>query len=168
MNHARINTAAMRVLLRLIPWLILAVTLSVTWFAWDHERQSTRRALRSQFDFALRETVSRVEQRVMGYEQMLRGVQSLFATTPLNDRRALRDYVETLQLDSNFSGVQVIGVVEWVPEQRKTVHLAAMRAAGFPNYAIDPDGMRDVYAAHRPARTLCRSQSCAARQRHMA
>lgn len=139
------NSATTRRLLRLIPGLILAVTLAVTWFAWDHERQTSRRALRSQFDFALRETVSRVEQRVMGYEQMLRGVQSLFATTPLNNRVALRDYVQTLQLDSNFSGAQAIGVVEWVSAQRKSAHLAAMRAAGFPDYAIDPDGTREVY-----------------------
>jgi len=146
MTPVRIKSAAPRLFLTLIPWLVLAVTLGVSGFAWDHERQTTRQALRSQFDFALRETVSRVEQRVMGYEQMLRGVQSLFATTPLNNRAALRDYVETLQLDANFSGVQAIGVVEWVPAQRKTAHLAAMRAAGFAGYAIDPDGMRSAYA----------------------
>lgn len=146
MTRAPINNATTRVLLNLLPWLILVVTLGVTWFTWDHERQNTRQALRSQFDFALRETVSRVEQRVMGYEQMLRGVQSLFATTPLKDRAALHDYVDTLQLDANFSGIQAIGVVVWVSKQNKTAHLAAMRSAGFPDYAISPDGPRDVYA----------------------
>jgi len=146
MTRARTHSAAPRVPLALIPWFILAVTLGLTWFTWDHERQTTRQALRSQFDFALRETVSRVEQRVMGYEQMLRGVQSLFATTPLRNRAALHTYVETLQLDANFSGIQAIGVVEWVPAQRQPEHLVAMRTAGFPNYAIDPHGLREVYA----------------------
>ena len=146
MTRAPINNAATRVLLTLLPWLILAVTLGVTWFIWDHERQNTRQALRSQFDFALRETVSRVEQRVMGYEQMLRGVQSLFATTPLSNRAALHDYVDALQLDANFSGIQAIGVVAWVSVQDKPAHLATMRSAGFPDYAIDPDGSREVYA----------------------
>jgi diguanylate cyclase (GGDEF)-like protein len=146
MHRARINNAATRLLLTLLPWLILLVTLGVTWFAWDHERQTTRKALRSQFDFALRETVSRVEQRLMGYEQMLRGVQSLFATTPLKNRIALHDYLETLQLDANFSGIKAIGVVEWVSAQRKNGHLAAMRSSGFPDYAIDPDGLRPAYA----------------------
>lgn len=145
MTRARINVA-MRVLLTLLPWLILVVTLGITWFAWDHERKTTRAALRSQFDFALRETVSRVEQRVQGYEQMLRGVQSLFATTQLGNRKAMQDYVDTLQLDANFSGIQAIGIVEWVPAQRRVRHLAAMRAAGFPDYAIEPDGLREVYA----------------------
>lgn len=135
-----------RVLLRQLPWLILLVMLCVTWFTWDHERQSTPRAMRSQFDFALRETVSRIEQRVQGYEQMLHGVQSLFATTPWRNRAAMHDYVETLQLDANFSGVQVIGIVEWVPEKFKIPHLKAMRSAGFPDYTIEPDELRDAYA----------------------
>lgn len=145
MTRAR-TTAVTRVFLTLLPWLILAVALGITWFAWDHERQTTHKALRSQFDFALRETVSRVEQRIQGYEQMLRGVQSLFATTSLKNRVAMHDYVETLQLDANFSGIQAIGVVKWVPAQHKAQHVAEMQAAGFPSYTIAPEGPRDVYA----------------------
>ena len=61
------HNAASSFLLTLIPWLVLAVTLGATSFIWDHERQRTRQALRSQFDFALRDTVSRVEQHVMAY-----------------------------------------------------------------------------------------------------
>ncbi len=145
MTRAR-NHIAMRAFLALLPWLILVVTLGITWFAWDHERQTTRTALSSQFDFALRETVSRVEQRVQGYEQMLRGVQSLFATTHLNNRVAVHNYVDTLQLDANFSGIQAIGIVAWVPAQRRLSHQTSMRAVGFPDYAIAPDGLREVYA----------------------
>jgi diguanylate cyclase (GGDEF)-like protein len=143
-RHAKQARALL--LLRQLPWLILLLMLGVTGFVWDHERQVTGRVLRYQFDSALRETVSRIEQRVQGYEQMLRGVQSLFATTAWPNRAAMHDYVETLQLDANFSGVQVIGLVEWVPQQSKATHLAAMRAAGFADYAIEPDGLREVYA----------------------
>ena len=50
--------------LMLLPWLILASALGVTWLVWEHERQSSQQALRVQFDFALRESVSRVEQRM--------------------------------------------------------------------------------------------------------
>ena len=146
MNSARIHSKTTRLLLALLPWLILVVTIGATWFTWDHERQTNRKALRSQFDFSLRETVSRIEQRVQGYEQMLRGVQSLFATTTWNNRAAMHNYVETLQLDANFSGLQAIGVVDWIPAQGKSGHLAAMRNAGFPDYAIEPAGVRDEYA----------------------
>ncbi len=111
MTLPRFKNVGTGALLTLLPWLILLVTLGVTWLAWDHEHQTTRRALRSQFDFSLREAVSGIEQRVTGYEQMLRGVQALFATTPLDNRAALDAYVTELQLDANFAGVQELGVL---------------------------------------------------------
>jgi diguanylate cyclase (GGDEF)-like protein len=132
--------------LRLLPWLILLAMLGATWFVWDHERQNARKELQSQFNFALRDTVSRIEQRVAGYEQMLRGVQGLLATTGLRNRNAIHNYVETLRLDANFSGIQAIGVVEQVPQSRKAAHVSAIRQLGVADYAIHPDGERENYA----------------------
>ena len=129
----------------LLPWLILLTTLGVTWLLWAHEGQVSRDELRAQFDFALRDSVSRVEQRVAAHEQMLRGVQGLFATTSLTNRRAIREYVETLQLDANFSDIQTIGVVELVPGARKEAHEAAMRRLGFADYTVHPAGERPLY-----------------------
>ena len=129
-----------------LPWLILIVMLGATWFVWDHERQNARKELHTQFEFALRDTVSRIEQRVAAYEQMLRGVQGLLATTGLKNRDAIRDYVETLRLDANFSGIQVIGVIEQVPQSSKAAHVTATRRLGFPDYAIHPEGERETYA----------------------
>ncbi len=129
----------------ILPLLILAVMLCATWLVWDHERQNSRKELRSQFDFLLRETVSRVEQRMAGYEQMLRGVQGLFATTDVMDRDNFRTYIDTLQLDANFSGIQAIGIIEWVPEVRKKAHVAALHRLGHATYAITPAGQRDTY-----------------------
>lgn len=129
-----------------LPLLILVVALGVTWMVWDHEHHAARAELRSRFDFSLRETVSRVEQRLAAHEQMLRGVQGLFAATGAMNRDYFRDYVASLQLDANFSGVQAIGVTEWVPASRKEAHVAAMRRLGFTDYAIEPAGQRDHYA----------------------
>lgn len=145
MHGERSIPTATQTLLALLPGFILVVSLGITWFAWDHERKTTRQSLHSQFDFTLREAVSRIEQRIQGYEQMLRGVQSLFATTTLSDRKAMRDYVESLQLDANFSGIQAIGIVPWVPAERKAQHVAALRDAGFADYSIRPEGERDAY-----------------------
>ncbi len=129
-----------------LPLLILVVALGITWLAWNHEHQVSRVGLRSQFDSSLREAASRIEQRMAAYEQILRGVQGLLATTGMFDRSALRDYVNTIQLDTNYAGIQAIGVVELVPSQRKDGHISAMRRLGFVDYEIHPEGPRDVYA----------------------
>lgn len=130
----------------LLPWLILLAMLGTTWFVWDHERQNARKEMHAQFDFALRDTVSRVEQRVAAYEQMLRGVQGLFATTGIHNRDAIRDYVETLRLDADFSGIQLIGVIEHVPQTAKAEHIGAMRRLGVADYRIHPLAERATYA----------------------
>ena len=131
---------------RLLPLLVLALALGLTWLVWSHERERSRAALRTQFDFAVRETVSRVDQRMAAYEQLLRGVQALFAATGQPDRAALRAYVDTLQLDANFSGIQDIGVVQHLSASARDEHVAAMRQLGLDDYVIYPEGQRDSYA----------------------
>ena len=132
--------------LALLPILILSAALGVTWMVWDHERQTYRNELLSQFNFSLGDTVSRVEQRMAAYEQMLRGVQGLFAAVGDADRDNVHDYVEAINLDANFSGIQAIGVIKWVSATRNDVHVAAMRRLGFADYTIQPKGARADYA----------------------
>ena len=130
----------------LLPLLVLSTSLSVTWALWDHERQAARHELLTQFDFSLGDAVSRIEQRMGTYELLLRGVQSLFSATGTVDRERFHDYVSTLDLDANFSGIQAIGIVTWVPAAQKADHIAAMRQQGLPDYTIQPDGSRENYA----------------------
>lgn len=132
--------------LKLSPWLVLFASLAVTWLAWDHERDTAQEQLRRQFDFALRDTASRIEQRVMTYEQMLRGVQGMFSIVGISEREMLESYVAALQPDANFSGIQAIGIVENVAADRLGEHLGAMRRLGFVDYEIQPDGQREAYA----------------------
>lgn len=130
----------------LLPLVIFVTGLGVTWLAWDHEREASNKELRAQFDFSLREAVSRVEQRISSYEQMLHGVQGLFNATGTFDRTALHDYVNSLNLDANFSGIQAIGAEVWLPGDQKNNHIASMHQLGFTEYAIRPVGERQNYA----------------------
>jgi diguanylate cyclase (GGDEF)-like protein/PAS domain S-box-containing protein len=130
----------------LLPLLVLCAALSVTWTLWDHERQAARSEMLSQFDFSLGDAVSRIEQRMGTYELLLRGVQSLFAANGEIDREQFRDYLDTLNVDANFSGIQAIGIVAWVPAAQAGAHVAEMRRQGLPGYTIQPQGSREDYA----------------------
>ena len=135
-----------RTRLVLFPLLVLAAALSVTWALWNHEREAARHELLTQFDFSLGDVVSRIEQRMGTYELLLRGVQSLFAASGEVDRDAFRAYVNSLNLDANFSGIQAIGIIAWVPQTQKAAHITAMQQRGLPGYAIEPAGPRANYA----------------------
>ncbi|WGS54075.1 EAL domain-containing protein [Paraburkholderia sp. D15] len=130
----------------LLPLLVLSAALSVTWVLWDHEREAARHELLTQFNFTLGDAVSRIEQRMGTYELLLRGVQSLFAAEGELDRGHFRDYVDTLNLDSNFSGIQAIGLVAWVPAASRSDHIDEMHRQGLRDYTILPEGSRDNYA----------------------
>ncbi|QGZ59145.1 bifunctional diguanylate cyclase/phosphodiesterase [Paraburkholderia acidiphila] len=135
-----------RTRLVLLPLLVLCAALGVTWALWNHEREAARHELLTQFDFSLGDVVSRIEQRMGTYELLLRGVQSLFAASGEVDRDAFRAYVNTLNLDANFSGIQAIGIIAWVPQTQKAAHITAMQQRGLPGYSIEPEGARENYA----------------------
>ncbi|MEN3374127.1 CHASE domain-containing protein [Dechloromonas sp. ZS-1] len=129
-----------------LPLAVLVVCLGLTCLSWKHEHQVVDNALRAQFDYALREIVGQIEQRALAYEQTLRGLQGLFASNSLMNRQAVRDYVHTLQLDANFSGIQTIGVIKKVLPHEIAGHIAEMRRLGLAGYQIHPEGDRDFYA----------------------
>lgn len=130
----------------LLPLVILVTGLGVTWTAWDHERDAANKELHTRFASVLRETVSRIEQRIASYEQMLHGVQGLVSATGRIDRNNFRDYVEALNLDANFSGIQAISIEEWIPASELAAHQARMQRQGFDNYRVTPPGERPAYA----------------------
>ncbi len=131
---------------RLLTPLILIASLGITGLSWQHERQNAMRDQQAALDFALRSDASRIAQGMAGYRQMLRGAQGLFAASEDIEPHEFRAYVDALQLDANFSGIDGIGFLPLVPEAERGAHVAAMRKRGFSDYAIRPAGVRERYA----------------------
>ncbi len=97
-----------RSLLSLLPLLVAAVAFGITAWLWGHERQATQRTLKADFDFSVRQTSSRIEQRIASYEQMLRGVQGLFRASDPIDAERFRTYVDALLQGADFAGVHAL------------------------------------------------------------
>jgi len=123
---------------------LLAGALGVTYLAWDHERQTSRKALRAQFDFALHDMVSHLEQGVLGYEEVLNGVQALVATTGQDNLGAVNHYLKGLNLDANYAGLQLIGLVQWNSiSQKATVASAVSDTQGQSDLVLGQDVWAD-------------------------
>lgn len=129
-----------------LPWFVLAVSLAVTYQLWKHEQQQTLQQLQAKFDSHTRETASNVVERAIAYEQVLLGVQGLFAASDGVTRNKFYSYVSSLHLEQNFPGIQGLGFSPIVPHAQKSEHIAAVRREGLPRYAIQPEGERDVYS----------------------
>jgi len=136
-----------RPLSSLLPIWVAALSLAITFGLWQHERQSDTAHLRASFDFALRQSTTRIEQRMASYEQMLRGVQGLFAASRNNvDRGNFNAYVDALLAGSDFAGLQAIAYVPLLQAERLAGYVAAQRSSGAPTFTVRPPGPREAYA----------------------
>lgn len=137
-------------LLRLGHWLplvVLAVGLIVTCQLWKHEQQIVARDLRENFNFLVQEDLTLIKQRMLAYEQVLRGARGLFAASESVERHEFHDYVSALGLEDTYPGIQGVGFSLIVPAARLQTHLESVRREGFPEYTIRPDRERAIYTS---------------------
>ena len=144
-KSALYNIQEWRHLAKALPWLVLVISLAVTFLMWKSEQKNAVHDLQMDFDSRVRDTNLRIEQRMKVYEQMLRGVQGAFAALSNMGRSEFHTYVSTLKLERDYPGVHGVGFSLVVPASQKDKHIAAMRREGFPAYLIRPEGARDIY-----------------------
>jgi PAS domain S-box-containing protein len=132
---------------QLLFGLVLGISLSATYAVWHNARQQAEQKLKTDFDFRVRETVARIEQRMATYEQVLRGARGLFAASAQVERDEFRNYVALLQLEQHYPGIQGLGYSIIVPKADRDRHIKAMRRQGFSGYSIRPEGEREIYTS---------------------
>ncbi|MEO8152240.1 MAG: CHASE domain-containing protein [Rhizobacter sp.] len=122
-----------------------SASLAITAWLWHHERQTEEANLRASFNAGLHQTADRIEQRMASYEQMLRGLQGLMASTQAVDRQGFDIYVDTQLAGTDVTGLQAFAYGPWLPIDRAAAHVAAQRADHAPGYSINPSGEREAY-----------------------
>ena len=129
-----------------LPLLVLVITLALTYQVWLHAQRDAEQALRTQFDFSVRDTLDDIQIRMKTYEQVMRGVDGLFSHAATVERNEFRDYVAQLQLKENYPGIQGIRFVQLVSSRNKSDFVASVRNEGLTDYNIHPASQRDHYA----------------------
>jgi len=132
---------------RSAPVLITLSFLAVTILLWLQAVNASSQAYREYFDFRVREAVSRIEDRMAIYQQVLHGTRGLYEASKEVSRIEFRDYVFSLNLEDNFPGIQGVGFSLIIPPKQKEAHLSSVRKEGFPKYNIRPEGDRDPFTS---------------------
>jgi PAS domain S-box-containing protein len=120
------------------PLLVAVLSLAITGWLWNHERQTQQRALRYNFDIGLRQTAARIDERVASYEQMLRGVRGLFDASDEVTAADFASYVDTLTAGAGFAGLRTIAYAPLLTPDRVAAHERAQRQAGVVDYTVHP------------------------------
>ncbi len=127
---------------------VIAVLLPVvlTFFAWRTTLDAVKQDARIRFEFKTNQMTAAISDRLLAYEQVLRGAAGLFAASKSVGRDEWRAYFESLKIDAYFPGVQGLGFAKHIASKEKETHITAVRAEGFPGYTIHPEGEHPEYA----------------------
>ena len=127
-----------------LPWLVLVVSLLITFNLWRSAQHEARHDLQNVFDAETHEIMRDLDQRMKVYTQVLSGVQGLFAALQGTQRNEFILYIEKLHLQENYPGIRGLGFSLIVPPATKSQHIAAMSRKSLredlPVYDLKLDG----------------------------
>ena len=109
--------------------------------------RDTQAQARQRFEYRAEQERSRILFRMTAHLQVLRGAAALFAASDEVSRTEWHNYIAHLQLDKTLPGIQGTGFSLMLTPAEKTAHEQAVRAEGFPDYAIRPPGERPQYSS---------------------
>lgn len=126
---------------------VFLLGLLITGIAWYLTNSFVDEKAQQRFETRVKEITSAIHSRMIGYEQVLWGGVGFFSASGNVDRKKFHSYVNSLNIENNWPGIQGIGFSVPVTPADKSTHIESIRAEGFPEYTIKPPGERDEYSA---------------------
>ena len=131
-------------------WPVVLVTfgaLVALAFIWHALQGRRNEGVREVFANEARRITTKIDERMGAYGQILRSGAGLFASSQSVDREGWQAFVEALDLDQNYRGVQGLGYSTRVAKSDLKAHMDNMHRNGFVDYVIKPIGDRDEYTS---------------------
>jgi len=125
---------------------VWALSTLVTAGFWLQSQADQLKLAEARTEARTQEATHAIHNRMLAYEQVLRGGVSLFATLGDVSRQQWHDYVANLDLQDNYPGFQGIGFAAHVPADQAKAFVSHQQAQGLPQYTIRPPGERAAYS----------------------
>lgn len=126
---------------------VLASGLLLTLFLWQKAIEVIANENQERFEQEVSTSLTKIEKRMEAYQQVLRGIKGLFVASESVDRAEFRTYTEQLDLEQNYPGILGVGYALSLASDERAQHIDTIRAEGFPQYTLKPQGERDHYSA---------------------
>ena len=128
-------------------WFLFSISLFFTLIAYSITSKSNQRHMQDLFKFEVAQTLQAIEQRMQGYQQVLRGGIGLFKASEHVNRQEFHDYVTNLAVDKHWPGIQGIGYAVMLKPEEKEVFVNTVKLEGFNEFKVFPAGERDKYSS---------------------
>ncbi|QDS98052.1 CHASE domain-containing sensor histidine kinase [Adhaeretor mobilis] len=126
----------------LLAWLVLGISLLLTFCAWLLSNRYLNERAAERFTVRTNELEVAIRERMLEYEQVLRGGIGLFAASENVSRGEWHAYVSNSQLQKYYPGIQGMGYSRVIAPSDKASFEQEIRADGFPEFQIKPSGER--------------------------
>ncbi|MBI4206195.1 MAG: PAS domain S-box protein [Betaproteobacteria bacterium] len=106
---------------------------------------------RLKFEGAVSDSPEAIEARIRAYSDILLGIRGMYIADSSVSRREFRSYINSLDLNRRYPGVQVIHYSQRIPAAQKQAFEERVRndtsvdPRGYPDFAIKPAGERPEY-----------------------
>lgn len=132
----------------LTAWVVLGLMLVMTVLVWHTSETHVERRAQERFVYQVDQETKALENHLQSYIQLLRGSAALFEATNQKVTRSMwQRYIRQLHSEKLLEGMPGIGFIEMVNPADKAAHEQRIRAEGFPNYQILPEGPRQQYSS---------------------
>src|SRR5690554_4732502 len=128
-----------------MAWLVLFVALAVTIALWVLSMRLVEDRTASRFLTQSVQLKTAIEERLLNYEQVLAGSAGLFSVAGDVSREDWQTYVDRVNIDRYYPGIQGIGYTRRILIHELHGHLQALKNEGFADYLVRPVGLRDEF-----------------------
>ena len=129
------------------PFLILAVLIMLTIGITYNFYQSSRNKDFVRFNNEVTRVQASFENRLNLYISLLKGGRGFVESVGKIDKNNFANYVKSLEIDKNYSGIQGIGYTKVVLPEEREDFINKMKSEGYQDFTMFPEGKRDIYQA---------------------
>lgn len=129
---------------------VLVLGLILTGFAWYNTSRSVEREVQVKFDRQVDNAKNLLNNRFQVYSDTLRASRGLFAANENVSRTEWKAFVESLNLQERFYGINALGFIRYLPQAKKASYEQQIRQdtnieLSYGDFAIKPPGDRSSY-----------------------
>lgn len=120
-------------------WFVLAGSLLLTAAGWFVSNKYVQQRADEAFQFEAYQAKLAIAKRMQEYELALRGCVALFDASDFVSRQEWKAYIDALNVERYFPGIQGIGFTRWVNKSEKQAFIDSVKAEGYPDFTLWPD-----------------------------
>lgn len=131
-----------------IPTAVLAASLTATGVLHKKEQELLFKTLQTEYATGTNDIGKQLVQNIESFEQVMLGMKGLFEQEQPVTQEIFESYVDKLNLEKNFYGIQEIRFAPVIHAHKKEQYIQRILHEGLTNYRILPEDKREY---HLPA-----------------